>query len=139
MDDQAGILVEGRRVPFPKSVSPEGRAFLASMVGPDGVPFSAIESPAPTDIQGWRKAKESAAVYMLQLFSRWATGLTSGIETITLGGAVVHLATPTGGAPSDRAYLEIHREPDDPAGAQDNAVLLAAAHNEAAQLAILLE
>lgn len=39
----------------------------------------------------------------------------------------------------DRAYLEIHREEDDPAHAQDNAALLAAALDEHGQLAILLE
>jgi hypothetical protein len=39
----------------------------------------------------------------------------------------------------DRAYLEIQRMEDDPAHAQDNAALLAAALDEAGQLAILLE
>lgn len=39
----------------------------------------------------------------------------------------------------DRAYLEIQREEDDPAHAQDNAALLAAALDEHGQLAILLE
>ena len=108
MNEPVGIRIEGRIVPLPRSISPEARAFLASMVGPDGVPYNIIDSPSPDDAEGWLRAKEGSAPFMLQLYSRMAAGLTSTVETITLGGGVVHVATPATAPPSDRAYLDIH-------------------------------
>lgn len=108
MGEQAGVRVPNRIIPFPKSISTEARAFLASLVGPDGVPFNQIESPAPDDTEGWLEAKAKTALFMDQLFTKLGVGLSSSVETIELAGAVVHLATPAGGAPLDRAYLDIH-------------------------------
>ena len=36
--ESKGVWVEGRMVPFPKSVSREAQSFLAGTVGPDGLP-----------------------------------------------------------------------------------------------------
>lgn len=108
MADQAGVRVPSRVVPFPKSISAEAQAFLASLVGPDGAPLNLLENPSPDDRQGWLDAKAKAAQYMTQIFSQLGAGLGGSVETLELGGAVVHLATPEGGAPQDRAYLDMH-------------------------------
>lgn len=108
MSDQTGVRVPERIIPFPKSISSEAQAFLASLVGPDGLPSNQIGSPAPDDSAGWREAKARAAQFMTQIYTRLGAGLRSSVETIELGGAVVHRATPEGGAPQDRAYLDIH-------------------------------
>lgn len=108
MDDRSGVWVQQRLMPFPKSISTEAQSFLASLVGADGLPYNQIESPAPDDTEGWLRAKEAAGEYMIQLFTKLGAGLRSTVETREFGGVIVHVATPAGGAPRDRVYLDMH-------------------------------
>ncbi len=104
-----GVRLEGRVVPFPQSVSPEAQAFLASLVGPDGTPYNAmVKNPAPDDVEGWKAAKAQAGAVMAQFFSMRAGNLSSSVDTIELGGATVHRATPAGGGRDGLAYIDIH-------------------------------
>jgi len=105
----AGVRVEGRIVPFPKSVSREARAFLASRVGPDGLPQGArVAQPAPGDLAGWTAAQAASAQMIYELVAPAAAQLKSTAETIALGGTTAYLATPQHAGPDDRAYLDIH-------------------------------
>lgn len=78
--------------------------------------------------------KEIGAAAYLVLPDATMQRVNGAFDSLTLT-LKVSLSIPA----EDRAYLEIHREVDDPAHAQDNAALLAAALDEAGQLAILLE
>lgn len=104
-----GVRVEGREIPFPQSISPEARQRLASLVGPDGVPLNARQpSPAPDDHAGWAAAKAAVRAHIEQIFASRTAGLRASVDTTELAGVVVHVATPDGVAPDDRAYLDIH-------------------------------
>jgi acetyl esterase/lipase len=104
-----GVRIESRVVPFPSSVSPEARACLQRLVGPDGVPLNVSqESPAADDVGGWMRLKAMVDEHILQLFGAMSGDLRAAAETIELGGAVVHMATPAGVVADDRAYLDIH-------------------------------
>ncbi|MFC4593341.1 alpha/beta hydrolase [Sphingobium tyrosinilyticum] len=108
MDDPKGVTICGRTVPFPKSISPQARAFLASLVGPDGLPLNAMPQPAPDDLEGWAKSKETAGKFMTDLSSALSPHLRSSVESIEVAGVRVHLATPADPFPDDRVYLDIH-------------------------------
>ncbi len=105
----AGVRVEARVVPVPTSVSPEARAYLARLVGPDGIPMSAwAASPAPDDAAGWLAAKAAAAQTLNAMIAPAAALLKARSQNIDLGGAVTYLATPENAGADDRAYLDIH-------------------------------
>jgi monoterpene epsilon-lactone hydrolase len=103
-----GVRVEARLVAFPKSISPQARASLASMVLPDGSTPPRPPTPAADDFEGWARAAAQTDARIMQMFSGRTSGLKSTIETIEMGGAVVHVATPPGLERDDRAYLDIH-------------------------------
>jgi len=103
-----GVRVEARLVPFPKSLSPEARQYLARSVTPDGVPLTLGGAPlAHDDLAGWAAAKAAVGAMMLQMMAPAGAGLKSSVETLDLGGALVHVATPQGGG-DYRAYIDIH-------------------------------
>lgn len=109
MSGAAGVRIEGRIVPFPKSISPEAQRYLASLVQPDGSPHPVPPRPPADDLQAWRVYKETADERLEQMLAPAAARAKSSCETTEIGGAVVHVATPEGWSASDgRAYLEIH-------------------------------
>jgi len=103
-----GVRTEPRIIPFPKSLSGEARAHLLSLVSPEGVPYNQMESPEPSDKEGWLRVKEAAADILTGLASKFAGDLRSSVETFEMNGVVVHCATPAEGAQDDRVYLDIH-------------------------------
>ncbi|WP_174273462.1 alpha/beta hydrolase [Sphingomonas bacterium] len=111
MSDEAieGVRLDARVVPFPGSISPQARAHLASLVGPDGLPFSIHqESPAADDAEGWAVAKETVSGMIAYMLAPVVAKCRSEVETIDLGGTVSYLATPADAGADDRAYLDIH-------------------------------
>jgi acetyl esterase/lipase len=104
-----GVRVDGRLVPFPKSISPEAQRFLASMVDETGAPRGPAPLPPASDLEAWRAFKAVAGAGIEQMLAPAAAMVKSTSETTEMGGALVHVATPQGGpAHEDRAYLEIH-------------------------------
>lgn len=103
-----GVQVEGRMVPFPKSISPEARAAMAMLVGPNGEPRDRGPTLAADDFEGWAKAKAQTNAFMMQMMRPRTGALKSSVETIDLNGAVVHFATPQDAGPDDCAYYDIH-------------------------------
>jgi acetyl esterase/lipase len=106
--DVEGVTIVGRTVPFPKSISPQARAFLTAMVGPDGSPLNAMPQPAPDDLEGWAQAKEATGKFMTDFASAVSSNLRSTVESIEMTDVRVHLAKPEGHVPEGRAYLDIH-------------------------------
>ena len=103
-----GVKVEGRLVPFPRSVSDRARAALAAMVMADGTPFPRPPAPAADDLASWAGLKAAMRARLeASVAPRIATN-TATAETVDMGGAVVHVCTPAALESEDRAYLEIH-------------------------------
>ncbi len=104
-----GVRLQSRVVPYPKSVSPQARQFMASVVGPDGLPLGVHRRlPAPDDLKGWAEARAAVEATIARGSGRAAATARSTVETTELGGAVVHVGTPPDLASDDRAYINIH-------------------------------
>ncbi len=110
MDDQAhGVAVPARIVPDPASISPEARAVLRRAVRADGVPFNALHRlPDPADHAAWTDLKTAADASYATAVEALAGTMRSTVETITVGNAPIHVATPV--APFDPAcaYIDLH-------------------------------
>lgn len=104
---EGGILMPERVVAHPKSVSPEARAFLATMTQYMAMPRPPY--PAIDDVEGWRKNREASDANM-QAMSQGFFGdsASNPTETITIAGVTTHVAEPRGDFPEDRVYLDIH-------------------------------
>ena len=107
--DYKGVRTEGRLIPPPASISAEARAHLESMVGADGIPAGLLgNNPSPDDHPAWRELKTIANARIIEMMQPRFASVTSTVETIELGGARVHVATPANAGPDDRAYVDIH-------------------------------
>ncbi|MDH0748832.1 alpha/beta hydrolase [Pseudomonas sp. GD03842] len=104
-----GLQLPARRVPFPASVSNEARAALTRLVSPEGVPYNAGHVlPDLTDHDAWRALQRAIdAQYDARVDAR-ATDLHSTVETVRIGPATVHIATPAASSSSPAAYLYLH-------------------------------
>jgi len=108
-DQKKGVVVQGRLIPFPSSISAEARASLARLVNDDGVPLNALYTmPLSSDHAGWMKIKAAADEQYAAAVKRLAGTLRAGVETIQTGDATVHVATPETMVEPDCAYLDFH-------------------------------
>jgi epsilon-lactone hydrolase len=106
VEQKPGVKLESRWAPFPASVSPEARAAMARMVGPDGAPLNALApEPAIDDHEGWRAYKAAVAPHITSYYPDLTA--EAPVESLQLEGVLVHVATPPG-AVEGRVYLEIH-------------------------------
>ena len=104
-----GVRIQGRVVPFPKSVSPEARRFMASVVGADGLPLGVHgRLPAPDDVAGWAAARAGVEAIFASRSAGVEATAKSSVETVDMGGVVVHAATPLDLTSDERAYVHIH-------------------------------
>ncbi len=102
-----GVRIAPRTLPVPLSISPQAQATLKRLVGDDGVPLNALHAmPATDDHAGWRRMQNTVAQQYAAANAGQATLLRASLETLTLGNATVHVATP----PSDTgfAYIDLH-------------------------------
>jgi len=108
-DQNKGVAVQSRLIPFPSSISAEARASLERLVNDDGVPLNALYTmPLPNDHVGWMKIKAAADGQYAAAVKGLAGSLRAGVETIRTGGATIHLATPETMVEPERAYLDFH-------------------------------
>lgn len=108
-DQNKGVAVQSRLIPFPSSISAEARASLERLVNDDGVPLNALYTmPLPNDHAGWMKVKAAADGQYAAAVKGLAGSLRAGVETIRTGGVTIHLATPETMVEPDRAYLDFH-------------------------------
>jgi len=107
--EPAGIHLDARVVPFPSSITSEARASLIRLVNPAGVPVNSLQPfPALHDHQGWMALKEQVDGFYTKAVAGAATNLRATLETVELGGATVHVATPEPSGNDRRAYMELH-------------------------------
>ncbi len=106
---KAGVMLQQRIVPFPKSISPEARAALERLVRNDGMPLNALyQMPAPEAYDAWMSIKITADVQYAAAVKRLADTLRSSVETVEVDGATIHIATPDTPFRSDCAYIDLH-------------------------------
>jgi monoterpene epsilon-lactone hydrolase len=104
-----GIKLDPRTIPFPQSISVEAQAALGRLVGADGVPLNALHAmPAPDDHVGWMAMKAAVDLHYAAAVQGLAGTLKSSVETIRIGTATVHVATPENPTSPDRAYIDLH-------------------------------
>lgn len=108
-DDGRGVAVPARLVPFPTSISIKARAALERLVGADGVPLNVLyEVPSPEDHAGWVAIKAAADEQYAATVSGLAGTLRSAVETIRVGTATIHVASPGTSSTLPHAYIDFH-------------------------------
>ncbi len=107
--ETSGILLRQRTLPFPKSISQEAQAALKRLVREDGTPLNALYvMPAPEDHDSWRSIQAAANAQYAASVKALAGSLHSSVETVEMGGATVHVASPASPVRSDCAYIDLH-------------------------------
>ena len=82
---------------------------LERLVGDDGVPLNAQYSmPAPDDYDGWVAIKAAADAQYAQAVKGLAGNLRSTVQTVQVGDATIHVATPPEPIDAQRAYVDLH-------------------------------
>jgi epsilon-lactone hydrolase len=108
-DRKPGIALPQRIVPFPQSISPAARAALERLVGEDGLPLNSLHvQPSPGDHDGWRRLKAAADARYAAAIKELAGTTTAHVETIAIGDATVHVATPVAVDRPDCVYVDLH-------------------------------
>lgn len=104
-----GVRVPARDIPFPSSISTEARTALRRMVNADGMPLNALHTPPqPEDIDGWMRFKVAADAQYGAAMAQWAGQLRAEVETLRIGDATVHIATPANPVVDDVVYVDLH-------------------------------
>lgn len=108
-DRRRGVLVERRIAPFPDSISPEARAALERLVRDDGVPLNSLHvMPPPDDHDAWRRLQSAANASYTAAVKGLAGTLRASVDSIRVGEATLHVATPEEPIRSDCAYIDLH-------------------------------
>jgi acetyl esterase/lipase len=104
-----GIVVQGRLIPFPSSISAEAHASLERLVNDDGVPLNALYTmPLPDDHAGWMKIKAAADEQYAVAVKRLAGTLRASVEAVRTVETIIHVATPETMLAPDCAYMDFH-------------------------------
>ena len=107
--DGKSIRIEARRIPVPQSISPEAQAILQRLVGDDGVPVNSLYTmPDPGDRAGWLALQATTERHYAAMADRIVASLRSAVETITIGNARVHVATPATSLDERSAIIDLH-------------------------------
>jgi len=100
--DAEGSLHLGPRViPIPKSISEGARRFLAN-------PFPATAQPEVSDKAAWRAVVKQADAMFEPAVDQWLATVPAKVETRTIAGVTVHVATPDTIRHPERAHYRIH-------------------------------
>jgi acetyl esterase/lipase len=108
-DQKKGVVVHGRVIPFPSSISAEARASLARLVNDGGVPLNALYTmPSADDPAGWMKIKVAADAQYAAAIKGLAGSLRADVETVRTEDATIHVASPETSIQPDCAFLDFH-------------------------------
>jgi len=100
--DAEGSLHLGPRViPVPKSISEGAQRFLAN-------PFPATAQPVVSDKAAWRAVAKQADAMFEPVVDQWLKTVPAKVETRTIAGVTVHVATPNTIRHPERAHYRIH-------------------------------
>lgn len=104
----AGVRVPERAVPFPRSISAEAQAFLRAFVDEDGNLLRQSGYPEPTDTAAWKAMQREMDALMTVMMGQMPIEAGATVETVTIGDAMVYIATPAAPKATDRVYYDIH-------------------------------
>jgi epsilon-lactone hydrolase len=100
--DAEGSLHLGPRViPVPTSISENARKFLAN-------PFPGTAQPDVGDKAAWRQVVKQADAMFAPVVDQWLANVPAKVETRTIAGVTVHVATPHAIRHPERAHYRIH-------------------------------
>jgi len=104
-----GILLQDRIVPFPISISPQAKAKLQNLVTAQGTPVNALyQLPAADDTAAWQTLQE----YVNSQYELAVKGSTeqlhADVQTLIIGNAEIHVATPKGEIRPKHACIDLH-------------------------------
>jgi hypothetical protein len=100
--DAEGSLHLGPRViPIPTSISEAARRFLAN-------PFPETAQPDVSDKAAWRIVVKQADAMFEPAVDQWLRKVPAKVETRTIAGVTVHVATPHTIRHPERAHYRIH-------------------------------
>lgn len=104
-----GVSLQQRIVPFPTSISAEAQAALARLVQDDGTPLNSLFTmPEPENRDAWMQIKAVVDAQYATSAENNAAALRSSVETIEVGDATIHVATPDTPASPGRAFIDLH-------------------------------
>ena len=108
-DVAPGVLLNRRFIPFPATISALALDALRSLVGTDGVALNSLHSlPEPDNHDAWIAMKGAVeASYAAKVIEAAGT-LRVDVETVLIGSAIVHVATPDKLTRPDCAYIDLH-------------------------------
>lgn len=104
-----GVSLPERIVPFPASISAKARAALQRLVTAEGKPVNArLNLPAAEDGAAWQALKDQVNGQYAAAMKGLAEHLRAPVETLILGDTELHIATPAGSTPPQRACIDLH-------------------------------
>ncbi|PVZ20675.1 MULTISPECIES: alpha/beta hydrolase [unclassified Pseudomonas] len=104
-----GVQLPARLVPFPTSISEAARAALQRWVTSEGTPANALQQWPPANDRGaWQALKNRVNNQYATAVLGLAKQLYAQVETLSVGDATLHLATPDGQAGTRRACIDLH-------------------------------
>lgn len=108
-DQKNGVLVKGRLIPFPSSISREAHVSLKRLVNDEGVPLNALYTmPLPGDHAGWVQLKAAADGLYAASVKGLAGTTHATVETVRTGATTIHVATPETVEAPHCAYVDFH-------------------------------
>ncbi|MBY8828882.1 alpha/beta hydrolase [Hephaestia mangrovi] len=110
MDEQSfGVRLPAGVLPAPRSISAEARAVLDRLVDADGVAINAKHPmPGLEDRDGWVRMKAAVDEHYAAGIKGRAGSVRASVETVRVGEAPVHIATPETATSAAGAYLDLH-------------------------------
>ncbi len=106
---EEGVRVDERFIPVPVSISAEAQAMLRAAVRDDGTPLNALYPiPAPEDHDAWRRLQIATDVHYADALRGTTDETRAEIETLRLGMATVHVATPNRLRLRDCVFIDLH-------------------------------
>ena len=104
-----GVRMDDRVIPVPGSVSAEAQVMLRAAVRDDGIPLNALyPAPASDNHDAWRKMQTAADAHYAEAVKELAGEAEAEVETVALGPATVHAATPGNLRFRDCIYIDLH-------------------------------
>jgi monoterpene epsilon-lactone hydrolase len=104
-----GVKIDPRMVPFPSSISEEAQASLRRLVRDDGVPINSLHvMPPADDREAWIKVKAAVEQHYAAALAGMSATAKASVETVRIGSATVHVATPERLTSNDCAVIDLH-------------------------------
>jgi acetyl esterase/lipase len=107
--EQAGVRLSERIVPFPSSISEQAQAALRRLVSNDGISLNSLHvMPGLEDRDAWVSLKAAVDAQYAAAVKGLADLRRASVETIAIGSATIHVATPEIATNQLGAFIDLH-------------------------------